>query len=304
MLCPCGSIMKKLRQAHRDEVRGFLQRTFGAADWTFSLSDGSGHESYFAHGGGHSLFVKLGADVNRVVALSQIGLTPQVLAEGSLEDGTSILVQPFIDGRKPSRKDYHEHLERIAAAVRTMHDNSHLAKTLPQPPGQSYSEAALAAIAYARQRWSIYRPQVAEVAAFVDDSLDYLEAQARRLSGSGLVASHNDLCNSNMLLTRSGKLYIVDLDMMSLDDPADDVGTLLWWYYPPHMRQRFLEIAGYAEDSGLQSRIRVRVPLHLLRITLPRQGSFDAWNPASYAQALEDFLAAMEGRENPQGYED
>jgi thiamine kinase-like enzyme len=296
--------MKQPRQAHRDEVRGFLQRTFRVADWTFSLPDGSGHESYFAHGGGHSLFVKLGADVSRAVALSQVGLTPQVIAEGRLDDGISIQVQPFADGRKPSRKDYHERLEQIAAAVRAMHHDSDVARTLPHPPGQSYSDAALAAIAYVRQRWSVYGPQVADVAPFVDDSLDNLENQARCLSGSGLAASHNDLCDSNMLLTRAGKLYIIDFDMMSLDDPADDIGTLLWWYYPPHMRQRFLEVAGYAEDAGLQARIGVRMPLHLLRITLPREGGFDVWDPASYAQALTDFQAAIEGKENPQGYED
>jgi hypothetical protein len=107
-----------------------------------------------------------------------------------------------------------------------------------------------------------------------------------------------------MLLTSSGELYIVDLDMMSMDDPADDVGTLLWWYYPPHFRQRFLEIAGYAQDPGFQERIRVRMPLHLLRITLPRGDSFDKWDADSYAEELTDFRAAMEGKDNPQGYRD
>jgi hypothetical protein len=50
--------------------------------------------------------------------------------------------------------------------------------------------------------------------------------------------------NANWLFVSCRKIYIVDLDSMAMDDPAFDLGALLWWYYPPEFRQRFLKLAG------------------------------------------------------------
>ena len=44
--------------------------------------------------------------------------------------------------------------------------------------------------------------------------------------------------------------------------------------------------------------------MHCLHITLPREGSFDRFDPASFNESLEDFRAILAGEENPQGYED
>lgn len=294
--------MRQNKQQHIAEVRSYLQHSFARSNWTFSLPGGSGNETYFAHNSEYSLFIKVGAHLERATALSQIGLTPPVLAAGQLEDGTSILVQHCVQGRKPTRKDYHDHLEQIAIAIRTMHHDFSVRKTLPHAQNHTYATAALAALADIRQRWGIYRLQVPDVAPFVDNSLHHLEAQVTHLQGSGLVASHNDLCNDNMLLTKDDQLYILDLEMMSLDDPSDDIGTLLWWYYPPHMRRCFLDIAGYADDPYFADRVQVRVPLHLLRITLPRLSSFDRLDPSSYSHALTDFRAAIRGQDNPEGH--
>ena len=87
-----------------------------------------------------------------------------------------------------------------------------------------------------------------------------------------------------------------------MDDPAFDLGALLWWYYPPDRRGRFLEIAGYRYDDEFKLRMQVRMALHCLNITLPRDGSFDRFNPESYNEALVDFRAILDGGENPQGY--
>jgi hypothetical protein len=56
---------------------------------------------------------------------------------------------------------------------------------------------------------------------------------------------------------------------MSLDDPTLDVGAILWWYYPPELRQEFLEIVGYAHDKEFSSRMQVRMAMHCLNIILP-----------------------------------
>jgi thiamine kinase-like enzyme len=119
-----------------------------------------------------------------------------------------------------------------------------------------------------------------------------------------VVASHNDICNANWLISADGQLYLIDLEAMTLDDPALDIGATLWWYYPPPLRQRFLEIAGYANDEAFQLRMSVRMAMHCLHIILPREQSFDRFAPDNFEAALADFKALVAGRENPQGYED
>ena len=93
-------------------------------------------------------------------------------------------------------------------------------------------------------------------------------------------------------------------ESMTLDDPAVDIGATLWWYYPPVLRQRFLEIVGYANDESFQFRMRMRMAMHCLSITLPREQSFDQFDPTSFAQELTDFRAILADGENPEGYDD
>src|SRR4026207_2268859 len=99
------------RKQHQQEVQGFLQNHFFSNHWESAVPNGSGNETDFAHGNEHAYVVKLGVQITRYRAMASLGLTPQVIASGNLEDGTSILIQPYIDGRKPSRKDYRIHLK-------------------------------------------------------------------------------------------------------------------------------------------------------------------------------------------------
>src|SRR5258708_37423936 len=89
---------------------------------------------------------------------------------------------------------------------------------------------------------------------------------------------------------------------MSLGDPVQDVGALLWWYFPPAMRQRFLEIAGYPIDRDFQLRMQVNIATHSLRISLPRENSFDTLKPSSFGASLSDLKAVLAGEQHP-GYD-
>jgi thiamine kinase-like enzyme len=231
--------------------------------------------------------------------MASISLTLQVLVAGYLTDGTSIIVQPYIAGRKPSRRDYHIHLEQFATAIHHVHHNPEVKQVLPKASSDLYSVIGTESLVRIQQRWEHYRARVPEVAEFVDESLAYLAQQVQRFLGAGLVASHNDICNANWLISPDERLYLIDLEAMSLDDPAVDIGATLWWYYPPVLRQRFLEIVGYANDELFQFRMRVRMAMHCLSITLPREQSFDQFNPASF-----DFRAILANGENPEGYDE
>jgi thiamine kinase-like enzyme len=292
------------RQRHWPEVESFLQKNFAVRHWTFTLPSGSGHETYFVHGGGQTYFVKIGVQVERYQSMASAGLTPPVLAVGQLEDGASLLAQVFVTGRTPTRKDYHACLEQVALILHKTHHNLNVSRLLPAVRSNRYQAAALDSLALIRERWERCRPRVSAVAQFVDGSLDQLAQQISHFSGSGLVASHNDICNANWLVTSDDRFYLIDLESMSLEDPACDLGAMLWWYYPPVLRQRFLEIVEHDRDPEFQVRMQVRMAMHCLHITLPRENSFDVFEPDTYDEALTDFRAILAGHDNPQGYDD
>jgi len=290
------------RQHHQPEVQAFLQKHLGSRAWQLTLPHGSGHETYYAHAGEQAYFIKLGVQVARVQALGELGLTPPILASGALQDGTTIIVQPCIQGRNPSRADYRQHLEQFAAAIHTLHYSPQVQRLLPPVASQSCRAAGRRALDEIRGRWEIFHAQVPQVSGFIDEGLDSLAGQIESFQGRGLVASHNDICNANWLLTPGGQLYLIDLESMALDDPALDIGATLWWYYPPALRPRFLEILGYANDEAFQSRMQVRMTLHCLSILLPRRHGFQHFDPAEFAASLADFKASLAGQQNPQGY--
>lgn len=292
------------RRQHHPAVLGFLREHFPSQSWELSLPHGRGNETYVARSDQRVFFIKLGVPVARYKAVASIDLTPTVIAAGTLRDGTSILVQAYLPDRNPARQDYREHLEQFAEAIHCLHASPGVRQTLGKPSFADYRAAGLVALDCLEQKWGFYKTQVPEAADFVDQSLERLRRQVVEFQGGGLVASHNDICNANWILTPEGRLYLVDLEAMSLDDPALDVGATLWWYYPPELRERFLVRAGYPVEEGFRQRMQVRMAMHCLHILLPRPGSFDAFDPGSFIEDLVDFRAVLAGRENPQGYED
>ena len=44
--------------------------------------------------------------------------------------------------------------------------------------------------------------------------------------------------------------------------------------------------------------------MHCLHIILPRENSFDSFEPRLFSENLEDFTACLAGEENSQGYYD
>jgi thiamine kinase-like enzyme len=292
------------RQQHQQEVQVFLQQHFLNQSWEFTLPKGSGNETYFARCNEYAYFVKLGGQATRYQVAASMGFTPPVLAAGVLGDGTSIIVQPYILSKRPSRRDYHVRLEQFASAINHIHHSDEIKQVLPKISSTLHSTVGLKVLARIRQKWDIYRSQVPGVADFIDESLDNLREQVMNFQGKGLVASHNDICNANWLIASDGRLYLIDLDSMSLDDPAVDIGATLWWYYPPKLRKSFLTKAGYTNDTTFEKRMQVRMAMHCLNIMLPREQGFDEFDPASFAASLTDFRAILAGKENPEGYDD
>jgi len=286
---------------HQEEVRRYLQKHFRNQDWSFSLPRGSGMETYFVKGNGQDYFVKVGASVERYLAMAEIGLSPPLITYGHLDSGLSIMIQSCINGRKPTRLDYRNRLNEVAEIIRKTH-HARITGVLQTVPSSLHKDAGVQALERLCQKWAHFKRQVPLVADFVDESLDTLARQVSQFAGEGLVASHGDICNANWLFTSDGRIYILDFESMSMDDPAADLGALLWWYYPPGLREQFLTMAEYPYDEEFRFRMRIRMAMHCLSITLPREGSFDAFDPGGFSASLRDFRAVLDGKENPEGY--
>lgn len=291
------------RTAHRSEIEGFLKTHLKCRSCTLSLPQGTGKETYIARANEKAYFIKLNIDLARYDAVASIDLTPQVITQGVLDDGTTLLVQPYIKGKNPSRKEYRLFLEIFASMIHRLHHDETVKRLLPPAKDESYRSAGLTALEKIIAKWVSLRDLVPNNIAFIEESVEFLRQELSVFSGSGLVASHNDICNANWLLAEDGHLYLIDLDSMSQDDPALDIGATLWWYYPPELRPRFLEITGHLYDAEFLKRMKIRMAMHCLNILLPRPNSYDQFDPASFGENLVDFKAALAGEENPQGYE-
>jgi len=293
------------RDYHGIEVISFLKKNVSNQSWKISLPPyGTGNETYFAQSNGQSLFIKLGAKTDRYQVMSNLGLSPKIIALGYLEDGTSILVQQRVNGKNPSRRDFHLHLKKFAESIKKTHHCDDLKRILPERSSYLYKDVGLEILGEVEQRWKKHELEVSVFAKYVNEKIAYLKSQVDQFTGNGLVASHNDICNGNWLVSSDKQLYLLDYESMSLDDPALDIGAILWWYYPPQLRAEFLEIAGYNDDESFRNRMRIRMAIHNLNIILPREKSFDQFRAETFGDALVDFRATIDGRENPQGYYD
>jgi len=58
------------RQEHQQEVRAFLQKNLSIHNCAFSLPHGSGMETYFVQGSEPGYFVKVGASIERYLAMA------------------------------------------------------------------------------------------------------------------------------------------------------------------------------------------------------------------------------------------
>lgn len=298
--------MKHSRDLHQLHVKTFLRQEIANQDWQITRPPhGSGQETYFASGSSREVFIKLGARVELYQSAAWLGLVPPVIHSGQLEDGTTILVQARMQGRKPSRADFQRHLGQFAESLRILHNSEALQGLLPPRRSNLYQDVGFEMLAEVEHRWRAVIPGLPlPVVSYIEEKIAYLRDCLAQFQGGGLAASHNDPCNANWLVTEEGRIYLLDLEAMGLDDPALDLGAVLWWYYPPALRPQFLAIAGCPDDAAFRERMRVRMAIHNLHILLPRPGSFDRFDPQSFAADLVDFQAVVEGMENPQGYED
>lgn len=289
---------------HQAVITRFLGELHPQATWRLrSPSAGTQRESYFASSQHGVYFVKINANIAVYEIAAALGITPPIVASGLVADDATILVQQFIRGTPPVWSTFQNRLSDFAAIINTLHHAPSMRQAASQTQ-DTLAKTATRAVQHVIGRWQRYREQVPQLAGEVDMLLSKLASELSGLDEAAPVASHNDLNMSNWIVAESGALHLLDFDMLTLDDPAQDMGMLLWWYYPPALRSRFLELAGHEDSDVFRERMRLRMTLHSLSILLPREDSFDQFDGTRFAQRFGDVRAVYAGKENPRGYDD
>ena len=119
--------------------------------------------------------MKVGVHAERYLAMAEIGLTPTFIFHGQLEGGETIIVQSFIEGKEPSRKDYRERMNDVADVVHKLHNSPQVKEVLEVVSSDFYKDAGLSALDRLRQKWERYKAQVPSAVGFVEASLEQLE---------------------------------------------------------------------------------------------------------------------------------
>ena len=201
--------LEHARDQHKLEVLSFLKKNVAKIEWEIRLPPhGTGQETYFANNNRQSFFIKLGAQTERYQVMSELGLAPQVIIVGRLHDGTSILVQAQITGQKPTRKDFHCYLAQFAESIRKIHHSENLKQLLPKRSSHQHKEMGLEVLAALEKRWEKHKTKVPASRAYVDQKIQYLKNQVSQFEEGGLVASHNDICNGNWLVSAADQKII------------------------------------------------------------------------------------------------
>jgi hypothetical protein len=269
-----------------------LQQHFPPQSWSITRpSAGVQKDSYVAHSEQHALFIKFDADTPAWSRLATIGVTPPLLARGSLH-GRSYLIQACVDGVHPDRLWFARHAAVLAELIRRYHHDQPLTALLAPSPPQSYADhlrhtlailtATLAAASFTPFTTSRFQ-----------HAWDRFLAQATQLHPMPLVPVHADPSPTNMLVTAQG-LTLLDWDEVLLSDPMRDSGVMAWWYLPRRQWQAFFDGCGIPLE-----------PTRLFWWTAQRSLTLAAWlaqrQEHSAAQAfLDDFYRAVQHDPNPQ----
>ena len=233
-----------------DRIRHMLRNAGFGGEWNVVPSaHGSTGRAFVARRGDETLFVKLGSVHPALDRLSELGVTPPILARSD-HDGTEFTVSRYIQGMMADRAWISRHVDALVDLFNVIQRDRPLRALLGSASPVATLDEHLATVV------TRLIAQVEHASAPVFHSPD-IEAALERLrftrSRDGevpLVPVHTDPNPANVLVTPE-RTYLVDWDGIRLSDPMRDIGLLLWWFvpveeWPPTLRRFWLPRAASA----------------------------------------------------------
>ncbi|MBN1964338.1 MAG: phosphotransferase [Anaerolineae bacterium] len=221
------------------------------------------------------------------VLAAELGLAPRVLLweQGALLlDRQPVVASDFITPGVPDVEWFHSNLQQVAALLARLHRDEDLGDLLESFQRGDRRADALAA---ARAAWANVQVRLAdlgvaawgpELRAVLDELTLYgawfgsqIQRRLAAFQGVPVGPVHGDLNRYNWLVGGDNRVTLIDWERARLDDPALDVGMMLFWYVPRALWPIFAR--GYAGASpqavdadALLERARIRYPLHAIDV--------------------------------------
>lgn len=215
-----------------DPIRHVLRNAGFAGDWNVTpAAHGSTRRAFVAWQGYEALFVKRGPVHPALDRLSDLGVTPPILAHRR-HDGDEFTVYPYIHGVVADPAWLRDHAHVMVDMLNLVQRDEVLTGLLGSAAPVATVEGHRAAVVTRL----IERAKEATAPVFrspeIGAALERLRDTRYRIGEPPLVPAHTDPNPSNVLVA-SGRTYLVDWDGIMLSDPMRDIGLLLWWFLPP-----------------------------------------------------------------------
>ena len=112
------------------ELERLLERYLGLTGWEIKRPPaGSSRTTFIAKSPHKVVFLKLGVGPKYLRRLSELGITPPVLASGR-HAGTSFVIQAYAPGHHPAPSWFHKHLGQVAGLMNKYHRDATLVRWL------------------------------------------------------------------------------------------------------------------------------------------------------------------------------
>ncbi|RDW15912.1 phosphotransferase family protein [Oceanobacillus chungangensis] len=225
----------------------WLERALGDG-WKLTPAGGLTGEAFFATKNDKRLFLKRNSSPFLAV-LSAEGIVPKLIWTRRMENGDVITAQEWLDGRELKPADMQH--QRVANLLYKIHHSTELLHMLMRLGIKPVTSDDM----FINIQEQVNRLELLNRYEDVRLALIYLERLLPKTRNQKLVVCHSDLNHNNLLLSKNGKIYLIDWDNASIADPASDFGMVLKWYIPRENWVEWLEKYGVAKDNYLQERM-------------------------------------------------
>jgi hypothetical protein len=229
-------------------VRDVLRRELGGRDWQVSELMGSMGKTRLASRGPAAVAVKLvDTPLAIMTRLSEIGVTPPVIAAGEYE-GARYLVQQVVTGPHPDHDWFGSNVARWADMVRCYLDDLPLRRMLEAESG-FWRLGVVEAVAMFENL------PIARTAALQDNafhaSLERWRRQAGDVARFPFRPIHPDAHWNNYVIA-DGRPYLLDWENVDLSDPIRDVGIQVWGFLPKRQWAEFLRRVDFVPTDDIE----------------------------------------------------
>jgi thiamine kinase-like enzyme len=275
-----------------DKVIKILQMTFKNSDWKICKpQDGQKKECYIAETNGKKVFVKFDVPIFPLKRLGEICVAPKMLASGEYE-GTSYIIQEFIDGKYPDREWILKHMAEIARVIKIYHEDEILLEILSREHTTDHDEHIKIALR-SIEKQVVFLKNKGSIPEKILNGLSKLKIDAAKFTQTPLVPVHKEPNTKNMLVNKN-EIVFIDWDEIVLSDPMADIGLFLWWYFPEEKWKEFFKIYGEELTEEKKKKIYWFTAKSSFEIALWLEE-----HKSSGKEFYKDFIAALDLQSNP-----